>query len=239
MSATVAFDFNEVVPKVQRAYSRANRDDAEEAVQVAVAELLARGKPLTAANVVQGGRHRLMDAFRRREKGNVSLDAFREEDVDQAPLELAVEEVDFEAHAELAAAARNPVLARRLANAQTGAAELRPRGARRATRGVGRSDETVALARRMRAEERLSFAEIGRRLGIPWQTIHNWCTGRARRAPEGPGWTRELIVAAIRAVAREDGKMPNSETLKRDPRLPCTSTFYRHFATWREAVAAV
>lgn len=173
MSTAVAFDFAEVVPTVRRAHSRASVEDAEDAVQTAVVELLAKGTDLTAPNVVTRARSRLINRFKRREAGNVSLDGLGEADEDHAPREVAIEEVDFEAHVEVAMARENPVL-----------------------------------------------------------------RGRMSSGGYFTGWTRELILEALRIVTREDGKCPRAEALKTDPRLPCITVFYRRFGTWEEAVEA-
>jgi hypothetical protein len=171
-AAEVAFDFDDVTPTVRRAHSAATREDAEDAVMTAVAEGIEKGWELTSRNVVACARFRLLSALERRERRNLSLDSFAEDDGDSVPVELAVEEVDFDAHVELSTARSNPIL-------------------------------------RQRLEDGLVKA-----------------------------WSRELIAEALRAVHREDGKLPVSETMKTDPRLPAQSVFYRYYDSWEEAVRA-
>jgi DNA-binding transcriptional regulator YiaG len=235
-SVAVEFDFAEVLPTIRAAHSRANVDDAEEAISVACVELLAKGTPLTAANVVTRARSRLRDRFNRCEARNSSLDAALEEDVDHSPVELAVDEVDFEAHGKLREARDNVILRRRLAASEVGAPELRRRGTAAVTRGKAFSDETVAEARRLRREG-LKMSEIAERIGCGETTVWNWIHGRMRRAPtSNPGWTRKLVIEAISAVIAEDGLHPPSPQMKTDPRLPNSKTFYRLFRSWPEAV---
>jgi len=238
MDRTIAFDFDDVLPTVQRAHSLANRDDAEEAVQTAVAEMLEKGEPLTSPFVVFKARSRLLTALRRRERGNASLDSYLEDDFDEAPVELAIDEVDYDAHAQLREAADNPILRRRLEASRSGAPELRRRGAAATTRGHVFSDEVVAEARQLRRSG-WTYSEIAQRIGAGESTVANWCLGRIRRAPTAnPGWTRELVVEAVRAVVAEDGKKPTTRQMNFDPRLPDGKTFYRLFDSWAEALEA-
>lgn len=160
----VAFDFEDVLPTVQRAHSRANRDDAEEAVMTAVEELAA---------------------------------------------------------------------------SKVGAPELRRRGAAATTRGRVYTDAEVAEARRLRAVEKLTYGEIAERIGAAETTVSQWCSGRVRSGPTAAtGWSRQLVVEALQAVAREDGRPPSAEGLHNDQRLPDSSTFYRQFDSWGEAMRA-
>lgn len=234
--AAIAFDFEDVVPTVQRAHRHASRDDAEEAVQTAVAEGIEKGWDLTARNVVACARFRLLSAKERREAHNLSLDAFTESDVDEAPVELAVAETDFDSHVQLGEAAENPILRRRIAAAKVGTAELRRRGAAAVTRGKAWPDETVAKVRRLRAEG-VSYAEVTRRTGVPPTTISNWTTGGFREAPTADTrWSRELIREAIRAYVAEEGRLPNT-TDSRDPRLPSARTVQDFYPDWAAALA--
>lgn len=171
MASDVAFDFADVLPTIRRAHSGASTEDAEDAIQTAVVELLAAGEPLKSSFVVTRARSRLIDAKKRKEAQNVSLDGIAEDTEDHAPVELAVQEVDYEAHVELSTARENPILRRRIASG-----------------------------------------------------------GRVKR------WSRALIAEAVRAVAREDGKLPTAEKMKTDTRLPSQSVFYRYYKSWEEAV---
>jgi|GEM_PF-5998046 len=238
MDCTVAFDFDDVLPTVQRAHSLANRDDAEEAVQTAVAEMLEKGEPLTSAFVVQKARSRLLNALRRRERGNDSLDSYLEEDGLEAPVEIAIDEVDYDAHAQLREAFDNPILRQRLEASRTGAPELRRRGAAATTRGRTFSDEVVAKARQLRRDG-LTYSEIAEHIGAGETTVANWCLGRIRKAPTAhTGWTRDLVIVAIRAVVTEDGKRPTATQMNPDPRLPNSRTFYGLYDSWAEALEA-
>lgn len=237
-TAAVEFDFEDVVSTVQRCDTRATRDGAEDAVQHAVMKMLEKGEPLRADYVVRRARSYQRHAFDRREAGNSSLDAARESDEDRAPREFAVDEVDFDAHARLREATENPVLRLRLDGVQAGSgASLQPRGT---AAGMARyPDETVAEARRLRSEEGLTYDKIAKRLGVrSEQSIIYWCTGQARQLPTRPGWTRDLIVAALRSYAREVGRTPRSTDLVGDRRLPATKTFYAHFRSWADGLAA-
>lgn len=102
MSVAVDFDFDDVLPTVRAAAPGASTEEAEDAIQTAVVEHLRKGTPLTAPNVVQRAKSRLIDARKKRDNRHASLDAFREKDEDHAGFEFAVVEVDFDSHMALA-----------------------------------------------------------------------------------------------------------------------------------------
>lgn len=236
MTAAVAFDFDNVVPTVQRAHSRATREDAEDAVMTAVAEGIEKGWDLTARNVIACARFRLLTMKERREAHNVSLDEAMESDVDSAPVELAVEEIDFEAHATLAEAASHPVRSKRLELIQSGApSRLMRRGA--ASRLARYPDEEVELARQLRKAGR-SFPEIAAVVAAPQKTIEVWCRRASRVTPATLGWTRELMVEAMQHFEREEGRRPVEKDLRGDSRLPTIETTRRLFGRWGAALEA-
>lgn len=231
----VEFDYDDVLPTIRRAHPDASLADAEDAAQVAIEEHLRKGVPLTAANIVQRARSRLITAKTRGAR-TLSLDAFQESDADSAPLEVAVEEVDFDAHAELAEARRNPILRLRLEAAEQGAvATVRARGS--TTHTTRYPIETVNEARRLRQDEGQSFEAIARQLSVSPAIIQRWCRGEARRM-ESPGWSRELIIEAFQAFAREEGRRPTTEDVKWDKRLPALNVLYRLFPNMADALRA-
>lgn len=235
MSA-VAFDYEDVIPKVQRAVVGATREDAEDAVQLATAELLEAGEPLKTAYVVRRGKFRLIDAKRRREARNVSLDAFRESSADSAPVELAIEEVNFEAHATLAESRRNPILATKIERVERGsAAHMRRTGA--ANNLTRWPDSVVAQARKLK-ETGLSYREVSEATGVPQGTVIRWCRGASRRVPSGGGWSRETILAAFAAFAREEGRRPSVRDVETDPRLPGPLAIYHNCGTYAITMVA-
>ncbi len=224
----VEFDFEDVVPKVQRAHSRANRADAEDAVMHAVEQLIAAGKPLNTANVVQGGKCRLIDAFRHKERGNSSLDAALESDVDSSPVELAVTEVDYETHVRVSDVRRNPVLALKADRVERGSyPENRRAGS--ACPATRYPLDVVERARALRAEN-VPYKDIVDRLGgsVHIRTVEKWCREGSRTLPSGGGWSRESIFDAFRAFVREEHRPPTHEDCERDPRLPVIKTLIRH-----------
>lgn len=236
MDAVVEFDFDDVVATVQHFDSRANRDDAEEAVQQGVERLLKRGEPLVAAYVVNKARSALGNIVRRAERRNSSLDAFAESDVDNAPIEFAIEEIDFDAHLELRRAAENPVLRRRLEAARCGTPVIKRRG--RFHHATRYPSEVVEEARRLRRQGGHSYQQIARRVGASQGIVEYWLTQPFVRGGDTEGWSRELIIEAIRAFAREEGRRPTERDLRirRDPRLPSHGTVERHFKNWGEAL---
>jgi hypothetical protein len=169
---------------------------------------------------------------RRREAGNLSLDAFEESDDDEAPIELAIEEVDYDAHITLSEAKDNPILRERLRNVAVGASRaLSPRGS--ACHSSRYSDETVAEVRRLRKTDRLTFRAIEERTGIERSLAADWCGGRGRLTPTTPGWTRSRAVRTVRTWTRRTGRAPTYGDGQRDPRLPNPSAAHRLFGSWR------
>lgn len=235
MSA-VAFDFEDVVPTVMRAHSKASRDDAEEAVQTAVAEGIEKGWDLTARNVVACARFRLLSAKKRREAGNLSLEAFAEDDGERAPVELAVSDVDYDSHAHLAEARVDPIMRRRLESVEAGGSrQIQRRGA--AHHLTRYSGEQVDEARRLHREHDLPFAEIARRVGCSATTAAGWVKGRYRLA-DTRGWEREDVIAAFTRHAERTGAAPKAKELNADPSMPCLKTVVRLFGSFNGAVEA-
>lgn len=233
-AGVVGFDYGDVLPTIRRAHPHASLADAEDAAQVAVEEHLRNGVPLTAANVIQRARSRLLTA-KKREARTLSLDAFAEADVDSAPAEFAIEEVDFDSHVELAEARQNPILRRRLEATERGSApKIQARGEAAPTTRY--PIEIVKEARRLQ-EGGQSFDAISRQLGIDATTIVNWCRGIYRRI-ESNGWSCELIVEAFQAFYQEEGRGPTAEDVKRDARLPALNVLYRHFPSMEDALRA-
>jgi hypothetical protein len=227
----VEFDFDDVVATVGRFDSRANRDDAEEAVQQGVERLLRRGEPLYAAYVVNKARSCLSNAMKRREQGNLSLDAFLEEEVDEAPVELAVEEVDFDAHVALGDVERHPVLSIRKAALEAGAAPVvAPRGS--ASPNGRYTDDEIAEVRRLRATG-AKFAEIETQTGVERSYAAAICRGKHRVLPTADGWTDERMIETVRIFARDEGRPPTYQEGHRRPDLPNPSTLTNKGKTWR------
>jgi len=236
MEAAVAFDFDDLLPTVRRAHSGASRDDAEDAIQTAIAEGLEKGWELTAANVVTRARSRLIDAKRRRDSQHSSLDAFREDAEDSPPVEFAVAEDDLDGHLRLREVREAPVTEKLLDAVQVGgAASVRPRG--EAHHRTRYSDADVARVKALFAQK-LSMAEVARRTGLPYSSVCKWCRGVARRAPTTAGWTPELAIAACQQFQREEGRRPTQEEAKRDRRLPCVKVVQRLFGTWSKLMTA-
>lgn len=232
----IEFDRADVLPTIRRAWSSATVDDAEDALQTAVAELLTKGTSLTAANVVTRGRSRLISMKSRREAGNLSLDAFRESD-DDAPVELAIEEVDFDARLMLSEATGDPILRERLRNVAAGASRaLAPRGT--ACHQSRHSDETVKEVRRLRSDDSLTFRAIEDRTGVERSLAAQWCRGVGRLTPTTPGWTTARARQSVQAWSRRHGRPPTYEDGQRDPRLPSPGTADRLFGSWRAMLEA-
>lgn len=214
MSAVVAFDFEDVLPTVRRAHSAATRDDAEDAIQTAVAELLEKGTPLTAPNVVTRARSRLLNAKARRESRNASLDAFREEDVDNAPVELAIEEVDFDSHVALS----DPV---------TDARRRAVEGGCRSCRGWTPETVLVALQHYTHVNGRPpAYRELMVDPNLPYPTtVKRWypTLNEALKAAglrtrkhliERPPWTFDEAREALRDYVADNGRLPTAVDLR-------------------------
>jgi hypothetical protein len=228
----VGFDYDDVLPTVRRAHPYASHADAEDAVQVAVEEHLKKGVPLTAANVVQRARSRLLSAMKR-DARTLSLDAFEEKDVDQAPVELAIYEVDFDSHVRLAEADENPVLAERKRAALAGSSgAIRPRGTY--VRASRYTDEQIAEVRRLRKEERLKFIEIEEQTGIERSYAAGLCRGTCRILPSCEGWTDEKMIEAVKIFARREGRAPTYREGQQRQDLPNPSVLFDHGRTWRQ-----
>lgn len=228
----VEFDRNDVLPTIRRAWSTATLDDAEDALQTAAVELLAKGTPLTAANVVTRGRSRLIAMKSRREATNLSLESFLEGGDDESPVELAVEQVDFDAHLSLAEFEDDPIMRERLRNVAAGASQaLLPRGA--ACHSARHSDATVARVRRLRHHGGLTFKAIEEQTGVERSVAAQWCRGDTRVVPTSEGWTKVRIRTTVRRWTRRRGRPPTYADGQQDARLPNPTPVNRLFGSWR------
>jgi DNA-directed RNA polymerase specialized sigma24 family protein len=234
-TTAVEFDYDDVLPTVRRAHPHASMADAEDAVQVAVEEHLRKGAPLIPAYIIQCARFRLLTA-KEREARTLSLDAFEETNEDSAPFEAAIDEVDFDSHGELAEARRNPILRLCLEAAEQGAVPtVRARGS--STHSTLYPSEIVDEARRLHEREGQSFEAVARQLGVHRTTVQRWCH-RKSRCMESPGWSRELVIKALQAFAREESRRPTIEDVKWDKRLPAMNVLYRFFPGMADALQA-
>lgn len=235
-------DLQGIIDTVCSKVKGANHDDAAEAVSVALLEWIEKGDELDLdisrsvnGALVTRAVWRLKTALSRRDARNLSLDAFAEDDVDQAPVELAVSEVDFDSHMALREASDNPTLHGKLEAIRAGGAPIvRPRGA--ASPAARWPDEVVerVLALRMEA---LTYAAIAERTGVPQRTIEPWCR-REKRLPTMPGWTQGRVVEAIKGFQLEEGRRPGAKDIEGDPRLPCMDTIRKLFGRWSLALKA-
>jgi hypothetical protein len=230
-SSVVEFDYDDVLPTVQRVHPHASLADAEDAVQVAVEEHLRKGVSLIAANVVQRARSRLLTA-KAREARTLSLDAFREADEDSTLVEVAIDEVDFDSHARLAEADENPVLAERKRAALAGASSgIKPRGT--FARGSRYTDEQVAEVRRLRGLG-LKYADIEAQTGVERSYAASICRGKWRVMPSTEGWTNEKLDVAMQTFAKRRGRAPTYQEGQQRPDLPNRSVLSERGMTWRQ-----
>jgi hypothetical protein len=233
MAAAVAFDFEDVLPTVRGAHSRANRDDAEEAVQTAVAEMLERGEPLTAPFVVTKARDRLRNALRRRERGNSSLDAFAEDTEDQAPVELAIEEVDFDSHIALS----DPVTEARRRAVEGNCGSCRgwtPDNVLIALQHYTRVNGQTPVYRDLAADPNLPHSNTVRRYH---GTLNKALTAAGLRPRkhliERPEWTFDEAREALRDYVADNGRLPTAVDLRNATAigLPAQMVCYRLFGS--------
>jgi len=73
---------------------------------------------------------------------------------------------------------------------------------------------------------------------VPRPTVEAWVRGEIRKLPTTPGWTRQMCIDGVQAVAAELGRTPGSELVRTDDRLPSVKTWLRFFPTWNALVVA-
>jgi len=234
-SATLDFDFEEAVKLVASSNRGLNQADAEDAVQTAVAEGLERGWALTRANVIACAKLRGIDAYRRRERRNLSLDSFRENTEDHAPVELAVEETDFDAHAELSAARDNPVLAVRIST------DRRVRWSRdliiKAIRAFIREEGHRPSHKDLLNDPRLPvISVIERHFGDFPAALEAAGSSINEPTKHHPGsvpiWPKPRCEEAVRTWAAEHGRPPTYDDARFDRSLPHPSTIRASYGGW-------
>lgn len=218
-----------------------SQDDAEEATQTAFLEAWERCGDLDFGPglIVNKAKLRAINLTQRADRRrNVSLDAAAEDDVDKAPVELAVDVVDFDSHVEVAKLGEHPVLLRRLEAVRNGAsAHLQPRGSN-SSRCLY-DDATVERARRLRNAGR-TLKEIAEATGATESTVQVWVT-RQQRVCSTEGWSEDLAILAMKLFAEEEGRRPVWSDFRTDKRLPTYCPLERIFGkpnTLRRALEA-
>jgi hypothetical protein len=167
--------------------------------------------------VVTRARSRLLNAKARAEALSSSLDAAFEEDAGHAPRELAVAEVDFDAHVTLREITDNPILLQRLRAVQQGAgcSMILPRG--EAHSNSKWPDSLVAEVRRRRVRESLTYKQLGAATGGPKNTVKKWCRRQQRSSTATAGRDGDLILLAIKTFTIEEGRRPTAKMSRPTP----------------------
>lgn len=216
-----------------------SHDDAEDAISVAVSELLEKepdhidfDRPLGGL-IVNLATWRAKSVKERAEARNLSLDAFAESDEDHRPVEVAVTEDQLDVHLELREYEGHPIMADRLRAASVGAAPIvAPRGA--SSHAARYSDEQVEEVRRLRNEEGMKFADIAEATGVEKSYCAQICRGRARLLPATEGWTEARMIEAIEIFARREKRAPTYQEAQQRADLPNPSIACERWGvTWR------
>ena len=179
---------------------------------------------------------RMLD--RRMRAGEVSLEGFTEqleagEDSSRVLIDTHSEDAYSPERLELQ---RHPVLKLR---ADYAARDLRaPCRTGTATGKAKLTDEQVAEVRAKYAAGGVSKLALAREFGVSDMTIIRVCNGE-RRGETMEGWTRELVLDALRRWIKVNGRTPRVTDARTDPTLPSLNAIRHHCESWNEALRLV
>lgn len=226
-----------LVEAVLRTVRGITRQDAEDAVQEAWLVLAQKADTLDPGPIggylMRTARFKAMH-FRDRRKRTVSLDALIDDLGDSATMLADARGWSLDAHMALAELDRDPIATKALDAAKKGAAgQIAPRGV---NHRCGRyTDRQVAQVRALRAEG-LTFPQIAKRTGVPVGYCSMLASRRARVTETTEGWTRPMVLDALRRFAARTGRAPRHRDAYGDRTLPSVNTAKRMFGSWRQAV---
>src|ERR1700755_458407 len=189
-----------LVRSVRGAVSGISQEDAEDAVQDAwlvVAEKADRLEPGPIGGYMRGTARNKAVGIREKASRTTSLDALVEVAGDASRV-LADTRFSLEARAELAELNEDPIAARAIAAAESGAATyVAPRGINH--RCARYTDEQVRKVRELRGQAH-SYKEIEELTGVPTGYGPALVRRASRVTDSGEGWTRQLVVEALQRL---------------------------------------
>lgn len=233
-------EMDQMVAGVARRFGVLSWQDAEDAVQQAWLESLERERrgagPAGGGGVVTLAHFRASNtAQQRRRRPTASLEALHEATGD-AFMPSAADALEDQVDARVRLAHLTERLrAELLEAARAGDGMIRPRG-----EGSGDVRYSNAEVERWRAARRAgeSYGSIARWAGRHPECVRRVCLRVERAATACAGWSPELVVDALRAFARREGRPPSVADSSGNPALPSQGTAERHFGSWRAALAA-
>lgn len=228
-----------LVRSVRGAVSGISQEDAEDAVQDAwlvVAEKADRLEPGPIGGYMRGTARNKALGIREKASRTTSLDALVEVAGDGSRVLADARVSSLETQAELAELNEDPIAARAIAAAESGAAPcVAPRGINH--RCARYTDEQVRKARELRRQGH-SYKKIEELTGVPTGYGPALVRRASRVTDSSEGWTRQLVVEAIQRFKRKFGRVPRLRDAESNLAMPSPNTACRCFGSWQEAVRA-
>lgn len=233
-------DFEGIVDTVHRQVRGISREDAEEAVSEGWLILQSKADQLDDGPIngwlVRAARFRAMK-IRDKAKRVTSLDELEESDVDEGPrFQARADDFDLDSHVRLSELDDNPILRRIREAAEAGVQPVvAPRGA--ASHRSRYTAEQIEHVRLLLGEGVLTQRQIEDVTGVAQSTV-SAIARRKCHVLTTEGWTRELVIEAIRLWHATHERVPTTRDFASDPSLPSEGTLARYFGTYRVAIVA-
>jgi len=228
-----------LVRGVQAQVRGISQQDAEDAVQdawITVAEKARRLEPGPVGGYLLGTARNKAMKIREKSHRTTSLEKLAEAAGDATHALMDPRFSSLDDQIELAELASDPIARRAINAAKKGAAPyVAPRGVHH--RNSRYTDEQVEQVRKLRAKG-FTYGQIEEMTGVP-SGYGPTLVRRASRVTESDeGWTRQLVLEAIRRFYEKYGRVPRLRDAEGNLTMPSPNTASRLFGSWMEAVRA-
>lgn len=216
-----------------------SKEDAEDAVQdawIVLAEKADRLEPGPIGGYLRGTARNKGMKIREKSRKTTSLEALAEVAGDATSVLADHSFGSLDSHVELSELADDPIAARALDAANQGAAAyVAPRGVHH--RNARYTDEQVERVRQLRTKG-LTYSRIEKLTGVPAGYGPTLVSRASRITDSSEGWTRQLVIDAIRRFHKRFGRAPRYRDAESNLTMPSPNTVRRLFGSWRAAVRA-
>ena len=216
-----------------------SQEDAEDAVQdswIVLAEKADRLDPGPIGGYLRGTARNKAMKIREKGRRTTSLDALAEVAGDATSALVDHRFGSLDSHVELAELSDDPIAIRAINAARKGAAAcVAPRGMHH--RNARYTDEQVQRVRELRARG-VTYSRIEKLTGVPAGYGPMLVRRASRIIDSSEGWTRQLVIDAIRRFHKRFGRAPRYRDAEGNLTMPSPNTVRRLFGSWKEAVRA-
>jgi DNA-directed RNA polymerase specialized sigma24 family protein len=216
-----------------------SHEDAEDAVQdawIVLAEKADQLEPGPIGGYLRGTARNKGMKIREKGRRTTSLEALVEAAGDATSALVDHKSGSLDSYVELAELSDDPIAIRAVRAAEKGAAAyVAPRGVHH--RNARYTDDQVRQVRALRRKG-LTYSRIERLTGVPAGYGPTLVSRASRITDSSEGWTRQLVIDAIRRFYKRFGRAPRYRDAEGNLTMPSPNTVRRLFGSWKEAVRA-